>query len=215
MKNTELGAVAYLSHSAYGKGDQVNVNNASDYKTGYSAAPDTDQSSYTGTYGQSTDNTKTLPWNTATGYLASTTGNITGVYDMAGGTWEYVAVTMTGDKTGDQSGLSDQDVKSYAKQGYIDLYDSSSTNDGYSKRILGDATGEMGPFYNYYDKSNVKRNHNSWYGDFSYFVESKNPWLHRGGGYENGILAGQFNFIAYTGGNATNVGSRLALAIIE
>ncbi|MEG1142957.1 MAG: hypothetical protein RSE41_11055, partial [Clostridia bacterium] len=33
----------------------------------------------------------TTAYNTAGGYLASTTGNISGIYDMSGGAWEYVA----------------------------------------------------------------------------------------------------------------------------
>ncbi len=34
MKNTEWGAVAYLSHSIYGLGSEVRINNNSDFKTG-------------------------------------------------------------------------------------------------------------------------------------------------------------------------------------
>ena len=49
----------------------------------------TDQSNYPGTYG--VDASKTLPYNTTIGVTASTTGNITGVYDMSGGAREYVA----------------------------------------------------------------------------------------------------------------------------
>ena len=37
MKNTEWGAVAYLSHSIYGINDEVRLNNNSDYLTGYAA----------------------------------------------------------------------------------------------------------------------------------------------------------------------------------
>ena len=89
MKNTEWGAVAYLSHSKYGINTEVRINNNSSYLTGYAAVDGTDQSSYPGTYG--TDSSITLPYNTTTGYKASTTGNITGVYDMSGGAYEYMA----------------------------------------------------------------------------------------------------------------------------
>ena len=91
MKNTEWGAVAYLSHSEYGIGTEVNINNASDYYTGYSASPNTNQSIYPGEQAEHTDGTKTQPWNTTVGYLASTTGNISGIYDMSGGIVEYMA----------------------------------------------------------------------------------------------------------------------------
>ena len=206
MKNTEWGAVAYLSHSKYGINTEVRINNNSNYLTGYSAAEGTDQSSYPGTYG--TDSTKTLPYNTETGYKASTTGNITGIYDMSGGAWEYVAGYMP--SSSDGSGFSASELTTYSK--YLDLYSANSTINSYNNRILGDATGEMGPFYFYADKYNNKLHHNNWYGDYSYFVGSTSPWFGRGGSYGNGVLAGQFHFDRYTGGVRTYDGSRLVLA---
>ena len=52
----------------------------------------------------------------------------------------------------------------------------------------------------------------SLYADNSNFVDSTNPWFNRGGNYNNGVLAGQFNFNRNTGGTNTNIGFRLALA---
>ncbi len=210
IKNTEWGAVAYLSHSAYGKGSEVNINNASDCKTGYSAAPDTDQSTFYGTSGTSSQSSITQPWNTATGYLASTTGNITGVYDMAGGTWEYIAATMINNANEDKSGFTQEEVTKYMKQGYIDAYSVDSNITSYSKRILGDATGEMGPFYNYHDL-NSKSYHNSWYADLSNFILPGYSWFNRGGGYRDGVIAGQFFFVRNDGSADTGRGSRLVL----
>ncbi len=206
MKNTEWGAVAYLSHSRYGTNTEVRINNNSNFLTGYSAVDETDQNDYPGTYGP--DSTKTLPYNTETGYKASTTGNITGVYDMSGGAWEYVAGYMP--SSSDGSGFSASELTTYSK--YLDLYSANSTINSYNNRKLGDATGEMGPFYFYADKDNIKRYHNNWYGDYSFFVDSTGPWFLRGGHYDNGVLAGQFNFTRDTGGVYTDVGSRLVLA---
>ena len=206
MKNTEWGAVAYLSHSKYGINTEVRINNNSAYLTGYAAVDGTDQSSYPGTYG--TDSTKTLPYNTETGYKASTTGNITGIYDMSGGAWEYVAGYMP--SSSDASGFSASELTTYLK--YLDLYSANSIITSYNNRILGDATGEMGSFYFYADKDNIKRYHNNWYGDYSYFVDSTYPWFDRGGPYVDGVLAGQFSFHRYTGGVHTYSGSRLVLA---
>ncbi len=205
IKNTEWGAVAYLSHSKYGINTEIRINNNSNYLTGYSAVDGTDQSSYPGTYGA--DSSKTLPYNTETGYKASTTGNITGVYDMSGGAWEYVAGYMP--SSSDASGFTSDELITYSK--YLDLYPNNSTMISYNNRILGDATGEMGPFYFYADKDNNKRYHNNWYGDYSYFVDSTTPWFYRGG-YDDGVLAGQFSFSRYTGGVFTYDGSRLVLA---
>jgi len=206
MKNTEWGAVAYLSHSRYGTNTEVRINNNSNFLTGYSAVDETDQNDYPGTYGP--DSTKTLPYNTETGYKASTTGNITGVYDMSGGAWEYVAGYMP--SSSDGSGFSASELTTYSK--YLDLYSANSTINSYNNRKLGDATGEMGPFYFYADKDNIKRYHNNWYGDYSFFVDSTYPWFGRGGYYDYGVLAGQFYFSRHTGGVHTYGGSRLVLA---
>ena len=207
MKNTEWGAVAYLSHSKYGINTEVRINNNRNYITGYAATDSADQSKYPGTYG--TDASVTLPYNTSTGYKASTTGNITGIYDMSGGTWEYMASLRN--ETYGSSGFDATTLKTYNSK-YYDTYDGSSAATTYSKRILGDATGEMGPFYLYQDADSSKNIHNSWYADGSDFVDSSNPWFFRGGGYVYGVLAGQFYFGHYTGGANSSVGLRLVFA---
>jgi hypothetical protein len=206
MKNTEWGAVAYLSHSIYGLGYEVNINNSSDYITGSSALPSTDQSSYPGTYG--TDEDVTLPYNTTTGYLASTTGNISGVYDMSGGAWECMSAYISGAM--ESSGFTTDPATTYGSK-YFDVYSASSTLTTYNYRILGDATGEMGPF----KLSTVGSGTfyiNSWYTDTSSFVESSYPWFDRGGLYDNGVRAGQFTFARYTGGANGYHSFRLVLA---
>ncbi len=192
MKNTEWGAVAYLSHSKYGINTEVRINNNSNFLTGYAAnAKDA-----------SVSTTANQPYNTETGYLASTTGNITGIYDMSGGAWEYVAGYIDG--TVGSSGLTLTEIReTYSK--YIDVYASDSAVTTYSKRILGDATGEMGPFYN---DGNYR---NNWYNDYSYFVYSSAPWFYRGGYYYDGSFAGQFSFGRNTGYGYGNLSARLVL----
>ena len=207
MKNTEWGAVAYLSHSKYGINTEVRINNNSNYITGYAATDSADESKYPGTYG--TDASATLPYNTSTGYKASTTGNITGIYDMSGGTWEYMASLRSG--TYGSSGFNATTLKAYNLK-YYEEYDKNSDIYAYSKRILGDATGEMGPFYYYQAGDNYNRPHNSWYADNSSFVNSSHPWFYRGGNYYFGVLAGQFSFNRTTGGASGDIGLRLVLA---
>ena len=206
MKNTEWGAVAYLSHSKYGINTEVRINNNSSFITGYAATDSSDQSKYPGDSG--TDASVTLSYNTETGYKASTTGNITGIYDMSGGTYEYMA-SLQIEKYGN-SGFNVATLKAYNSK-YYDEYDGSSEWTKYSKRILGDATGEMGPFYYYQDADNNNRSHNSWYADNSYFANSSGPWFSRGGNCYNGVLAGQFNFNHYTGDANSDIGLRLVL----
>ena len=204
MKNTEWGAVAYLSHSKYGINTEIRINNNSNFITGYAATDSSDQSKYHGTYG--TDESITLPYNTSTGYKASTTGNITGIYDMSGGAQEYMASLRS--ETYGSSEFDNSSLKAYNSK-YYDEYSSSSDWTTYSKRILGDATGEMGPFYYYQDNDSGKSIHNSWYADRSYFADHSYPWFHRGGTSDNGVLAGQFTFDHHTGGDVSFIGFRL------
>ena len=205
MKNTEWGAVAYLSHSKYGIDNEVNINNNSNYITGRSSILSVQQGTYPGAYGNPT--TDNAAYNTNIGYLASTTGNISGIYDMSGGAHEYVAsYSAVG-----SSGFSTTTIGNYDAK-YFDQYNSASGETTYQYRILGDATGEMGPFWDYKDGDANTRHHNSWYGDHSYFVQSSYPWFHRGGYYYGGVLAGQFYFGRYTGGVHAGIGFRLVLA---
>ena len=196
MKNTEWGAVAYLSHSKYGIDREININNNSSYKTGYSALPSTNQHTVPGTYGDGEAYNK--PYNTEIGYLASTTGNITGVYDMSGGSREYVAGYISG-KSG-SSGLTPTNYDSK----YFDVYNASSTQTSSQYRILGDATGEMGPFKSYKEGDNYSRHHNSWYSDNSDFISSSYPWFLRGGDISEGDVSGTFSF--YVANGSTNNG---------
>ena len=83
-KNNEWGAVAYLTQSIYGRCtssttcSEVGINNNSSYITGYGTAAGSSSSITNGAY------------NTTLGKEASTTGTIYGIYDMSGGTFEYV-----------------------------------------------------------------------------------------------------------------------------
>ena len=207
MKNTEWGAVAYLSHSKYGINDNIRINNNSSFITGYAKTEqptcgwtnsNEDCNRFEGT-SLNQDGTYTKRYNTEIGYLGSTTGNVTGIYDMSGGTHEYVAGYMAG-KLG-SSGITSTDYDSK----YFDVYNASSTVTNYQYRILGDATGEIGEFT--YDNNEYK---NNWYSDLSVFVDSSYPWFTRGGNYTYGFLASQFTFFRNHGA-LDIVGFRLVL----
>ena len=87
IKNDEWGAVAYLCYSQYGEVPMTN--GASDFYAGAGPYSGTtrDNASENGTYAYTSDHA----YNTDNGVLASTTGNVYGIYDMAGGNWERVA----------------------------------------------------------------------------------------------------------------------------
>ena len=146
MKNTEWGAVAYLSHSKYGIGTEVNINNNSSFITGSSSLITLNQSVYPGKYG--TGSSYNESYNTEVGYLASTTGDISGIYDMSGRTHEYMASYVSGNYG--SSGFNTTNIQNYDSK-YFDIYLNNSSETSYQNRILGDATGEMGPFINYED----------------------------------------------------------------
>ena len=94
---------------------------------------------------------------------------------------------------------------------HLEKYSSNSSIYSYNYRILGDATGEMGPFWrNKYSQS-------TWFADDAYFIDSTYPWFHRGGGNSDYAPAGQFYFARDTGGvtadygGSDNFGARLVL----
>ena len=108
------------------------------------------------------------------------------------------------------SGFDVIKLKTYNNK-YYEEYDKNSDKYTYSKRILGDATGEMGLFYGYPDTDNNYRTHNSWYTDYYYFVGSSESWFGRCGCYYDGVLVSQFIFSRYAGGANSGLGFRLVL----
>ena len=120
------------------------------------------------------------------GGAASTTGNITGVYDMSGGAWEYVIGNYN--KTAGNSGLTVTGVPAE----HIDIYSGISE----SASHLGDALGETA----------------GWYSDNAGFVFSFYPWFGRGGYYGNGDNAGVFYFSIGDGEAGTHDGFRVVLS---
>ena len=196
MKNTEWGAVTYLALSNYGINKELSVNNNSYFITGYATVSGQDASGY--------DSNVTQPYNTETGYQASTTGNITGIYDMSGGGSEHMASYMEGFLG--ESGFTEDPVTIYGSK-YFDIYPSDSNNTSYKNRILGDATGEMGPFY-YYGSGYIQ---NNWWKDHSYFIRSDASWFLRGGTLNNGILAGPLNINCNSGEKNIYIAYRIVL----
>jgi len=144
MKNTEWGAVAYLSHSKYGKmgndlytgeNKQIYVNISDSYITGNSnGIPSDDTINTQCAYNDIADRGNGTG---ACGAGASTTGTIYGIYDMHGGTAEY---TM-----GNWNNISSLSGFSlFPDSKYYDKYTGtvSSTFMPKAQAILGDATWE-------------------------------------------------------------------------
>ena len=195
LTNMEWGAVAYLTNSNYGRCSngsctEVTINNCSTYTTGIGA--DTISASQSST----TCTTEANKYNGEKGVLASTTGNVYGVYDMSGGAFDYVMGNMS--STADTytfysraAGFASSWYNDYSNQKYVNTYANGTTynnQSAYNRGRLGDATGEV-----------VLSTGGSggWYNDSAYFPYSSNPWFLRGGFYNLGSGAGVF----YFGGN--------------
>jgi len=97
MKNTEWGAVAYLSHSIYGNNAEITINSNSGYITGGGSG-----TSY------------------ITNVAQSTTGTVYGVYDMSGNSYEYVMGNYNM-----EIGSSDLTMTNINRK-YIDIYEGTT-----------------------------------------------------------------------------------------
>ncbi len=183
LKNSEWGAVAYLTESKYGRnGTEVTINNSGDYITG-SAGNSVSANEDVGT---------TSEYWSPQGVLASSTGNVYGIYDLSGGAWEYVASYYNG-------GSSLSNGSSFASQNgtsteYATAYTGTSASSAYKP---GDATYET----------------SGWHGDNAVFVYSSSPFFIRGGSNNNGTNAGVFSFAGGSGNSSSSDSFRMCLAV--
>ena len=196
------GAVAYLTHSQYGRnGKEITINNNSSYITGIAGDRVTASSS------SSTENA----YNTSKGMLASTTGNIYGVYDLSGGAWEYTA--------GWDTLSSSSYITSYGKAVDGTVYFSANGESDRTKTAYRNGTNE-------YDGEKIKEvcrtgdgiketwisGSDSWFNDYSYCVGSGSPFSMRGGAYILGGIAGVFCSFIDDGGPGSGISFRAVLA---
>jgi len=180
------------------------------------------------------DGTYTVNYNNNASVVASTTGNRSGVYDMSGGAWEYVMGVMV-DKNGKPASGRNDNYNSnfigtltypsdgtnktktswteadggipFPEEKYYDKYAYGEDDEHYNRRILGDATGEMGPFAN-----NVySREISSWYSDESWFL-SNASWFLRGIRFTDGNGSGIFAFNRHAGSSQVDGSFRVVLS---
>ena len=150
----------------------------------------------------------TYEYTTENGKKGSTTGNVSGVYDMSGGAFEYVAAYVNNNNNSlTQFGrnLYNADPK------YKDIYsresgDTAINNYNSNSNIYGDSV---------YEVSDAGNGPYGWFYDYSYFPYNTTPFWTRGGKYINLKTAGIFNFY-YTNGNTDENNSfRPVLAILK
>ena len=195
-KNNEWGAVAYLTQSIYGRCTDsttcaaVGINNNKNTITGYGAPAGSNDSATNGAY------------NTTLGKDASTTGTIYGIYDMAGGSYEFVMGIFA-------------DTNGKPRSGYT-----IGSNSGFTG-MLSDGTTYTGiafpdsKYYNLYTGSSYTGHAltetQDWYGSFAFFADKSQPCFYRGGGYNMSLSAIIFNFIGSPGGGDKNLSSRFVI----
>jgi hypothetical protein len=211
MKNSDWGAVAYLSQSQYGlNGTNIAINNVTlngstatiQAVTGCAstATNASDASAVTTTIAELNAETtaNVATWTQMAGTAASSTGTIYGIYDLSGGNWEFTASYIANDNANlEYFGNS---LVTETNRKYVMAYtsaDSGITNRDNAKtanysanRVIGDAIKET---------SIAGTGKTSWYGDYSDFVGYDSPILLRGGGYWSGTIAGLFFYSGIEG----------------
>ncbi len=213
MKNSEWALASYLSQSKYGKlgnraysgeNKEIYQNKSNGYITGCSYGSPSDSSSDYGcqyTYEKS-----------PAGTGASTTGTIYGVYDMSGGSWEYV-------------------MGNYAPEGEKYSGGNVTQHSSYTG-LLGDGNTYTGhawldnKYYDFYGSDNLLTACNGkpclthalnetagWYMSSAEMVLANYPWLYRGGSCSSGIKGSPFSFYQIHGGIYGVVSFRIVLTI--
>lgn len=192
INNKDWGAATYLSASRFGSGVggvQINsqaqghkIDGKSSYGTtgcgpfaSYSTSMYDDGGSL-GTQEACSKSNKQRAYNGKLGQLASTTGNITGIYDMSGGGWEYVAASYSTNL----NSSSTSHFATAANPPYVNVYNfkdpDSCTFATCGGQALYETNDGRGRYSNYQWLQ--------WNGDYMYFVDSSDPWFMRGGEYE-------------------------------
>ena len=167
LKNSEWGAVAYLTESKYGRnGEEVIINDTGSYITadeGINVNPE-----------------------------QSSTGNVTGIYDLSGGAYEFVGAyynegssLSNGEPFATQNGISDE---------YSTAYTGTSASTAYKP---GDATYETW----------------RWHDDIDSFVSFNNSFFSRGGSHNENFDSGVFYVGGNNGDRYDSISFRMCLAV--
>ncbi len=179
MKNSEWGAAAYLSHSSYGIDGEIRVNNNNVVTTGCGASA---------ANGGETVSCQ-IAYGSQTSYPQSSTGNISGVFDMSGGRWDRVMFMYNG--LSSSSGFSQ-----LPNPKYYDVVTSLTYNQACNGGICyGQALSETV----------------GWYSDKNGPYSETYPWIGRGSYFKGNSGAGMFA-IGYCHGGTCGDGFRITIS---
>ena len=244
MKNSEWGAVAYLTQSSYGnkqgtdsssgvwnnayneclasKGTDngSNYGGISSFCVTLTGAVGQSRDAYTSYYseqtsitdknadeitisyteyaqnGTTTSKTQTYyKYHTTNGVKGSTTGNIYGIYDMSGGSWEYMADYLANGTTSYvtyfKQNVDNKYKTEYQGSGATDSIEDRTANYEANSNRYGDALWET---------SSGTNGQYSWNNDYSDFPDLSYPFFIRGGRFSSSSRAGLFCFCTAPGG---------------
>ena len=214
MKNSEWGALAYLSHSSYGYkgGDKLYINNVNLNNkvstvyavTGYAGqGTDTAENSFSSvpTLGDSiSSGTYTsYAWYTSNGKKGSSTQNITGVYDVSGCLTEYISgfIANSNSCLTNYGGTLYSSGTTNTKLKTIYPYtDSGSSNEAKSASnwtaYYNSKTETKGFGDSILEISNSGGGKNSWNGDNTFYPSNTQVFFGRTQEFDDSDLAGIF-----------------------
>ena len=233
MKNSEWGAVAYLSQSKYGLDgtniliNDITLNNStkSIYAVTGCAASTSDSNGNITTIDALNNRTQSgvYVWTQKNGTTASSTGTIYGIYDLSGGTWERTA-SIVNNGNSNLTTYGSQiitDLNNGKSTRYITVYPHDSSKDNTS--ISNTGTNLNTASQANYDKntkiygdgiretSTTGTGSNSWYSDHSYFTCLNAPFFRHGGNYSDVSGTGLFYFSRNVGNSDYYGGFRSVL----
>ncbi|MBR3134054.1 MAG: hypothetical protein IKG56_01160 [Clostridia bacterium] len=196
MKNSEWGAIAYLTYSKYGLNANLpKANTSKNYFTGNSQT-------VSEVYNNNKDETSN--------------GNQTGVYDLSGGSWEYVSAFVNNGTP--MSVVYGKNLLENSKNNkYITVYNNDKSDIGINKydKKYADANFLMNTLLRgdaVFETSNNGYGNYSWETNTSYYVQQDVPFFVRGGDLSSGAGAGLFSYNGSSGQASVAQGYRVVLA---
>lgn len=222
MKNSEIGAVSYLSQSKYGLKEDIiyrnniNLNNSTSSIYAVTGMSGNSESASTITTTIDDINNRNLidayVWSQKEGTKASSTGTIYGIYDLSGGLWERTACLVYNghlnlNHFGSSllnNGISTEYATIYPNNelGITDANTAGQNNYESNTKIYGDVIKE----------TSIKGiGLTSWNKNYSIFSGYNSPFFTRGGSWYDTKGAGINAFARSDGTNAFDVGLRVVL----
>ena len=226
MKNSEWGAVAYLTQSQYGRNnEEVSINNFSINDSSKMIYGVTGLYSSTVSAATNTDITTAENYDSSNGIKGSSTKNATGVYDLSGCVWQRTTGYITNgnsnlvtygsgiaipiaDSTPNTNGISTKWTTAYPCD---TTSDSSSANWAKFVASVTSAKTKYGFGDAIYETSQGGSGSNSWNGDLSEYPQTGNFEFSRAGFYGYGSNSGTFAYSNTNGSGNSNYGFRVTI----